>query len=150
MCPVWAQARTNFSWICCRRWPQVPSTSRWHRSAQSTKAQSRGRLRSGATHGLPVTHATSLAIAKFDQLDRNVILPELLKSLTATIDLWENGSDLPLEQYRQASSTMGKEVEVHLPSGEILKSQALGINEIGELELASGVLVNVGDVRHLR
>ena len=99
---------------------------------------------------LPVTHATSLAIAKFDQLDRNVILPELLKSLAATIDLWENGSDLPLEQYRQASSTMGQEVEVHLPSGEILKSQALGINEIGELQLASGVLVNVGDVRHLR
>ena len=99
---------------------------------------------------LPVTHATSLAIAKFDQLDRNVILPELLKSLAANIGLWENGSDLPLGQYRQASSTMGKEVEVHLPSGEILKSQALGINEIGELQLASGVLVNVGDVRHLR
>jgi BirA family biotin operon repressor/biotin-[acetyl-CoA-carboxylase] ligase len=99
---------------------------------------------------LPVTHATSLAIAKFDQLDRNVILPALLKSLETTIDLWESGSKLPLEQYRQACSTMGKEVEVHLPSGEILKSQALGINEIGELELASGVLVNVGDVRHLR
>ena len=99
---------------------------------------------------LPVTHATSLAIAKFDQLDRNVILPELLKSLAANIGLWENGSDLPLGQYRQASSTMGQEVEVHLPSGEILKSQALGINEIGELQLASGVLVNVGDVRHLR
>jgi BirA family biotin operon repressor/biotin-[acetyl-CoA-carboxylase] ligase len=55
-----------------------------------------------------------------------------------------------MEQYRQVSSTLGKEVEVHLPSGEILNSRAMGINEMGELQLASGARVNVGDVIHLR
>jgi BirA family biotin operon repressor/biotin-[acetyl-CoA-carboxylase] ligase len=99
---------------------------------------------------LPVANATSLAIAKFGKLDRNIILPELLRTLQTTFDLWESGSVTPLEQYRQASSTIGQEVEVHLPSGEILKSQAVDIKETGELQLASGVLVNVGDVIHLR
>jgi biotin-(acetyl-CoA carboxylase) ligase len=97
-----------------------------------------------------VANATSLAIAKFGELDRNIILPELLRTLQTTFDLWESGSVLPLEQYRQASSTIGQAVEVHLPSGEILKSQAVDIKETGELQLASGVLVNVGDVIHLR
>jgi BirA family biotin operon repressor/biotin-[acetyl-CoA-carboxylase] ligase len=99
---------------------------------------------------LPIANATSLAIAKFGELDRNIILPELLRTLQTTFDLWESGSVLPLEQYRQASSTIGQAVEVHLPSGEILKSQAVDIKETGELQLASGVLVNVGDVIHLR
>jgi BirA family biotin operon repressor/biotin-[acetyl-CoA-carboxylase] ligase len=99
---------------------------------------------------LPVTNATSLAIAKFSELDRNIILPAVLRSIEAIFELWESGSKLPLEQYRQASSTLGKEVEVHLPAGEILKSQVVNINEVGELELASGVVVNVGDVIHLR
>jgi biotin-(acetyl-CoA carboxylase) ligase len=79
-----------------------------------------------------------------------MILPAVLRSLADTIELWESGSKLPLEQYRRDSSTIGQEVEVHLPAGEILKSQAVKINEVGELELASGVVVNVGDVIHLR
>jgi len=99
---------------------------------------------------LPVTNATSLALAKFDQLDRNTILPAVLRSLASTIELWESGSELPLEQYRRDSSTIGQEVEAHLPSGKILISRAVDINEIGELELASGVVVNVGDVINLR
>jgi len=99
---------------------------------------------------LPVTNATSLALAKFSELDRNIILPAVLGTLKETFELWESGSELPLEQYRQASSTLGQQVKVHLPSGEILKSQAVNINEIGELQLASGALVNVGDVIHLR
>ena len=99
---------------------------------------------------LPVETATSLAIEGFSTLDRNVILPALLKSAALTFALWESGSSLPFEQYRQVSSTLGKEVEVHLPTGQILKSLAVGINEIGELQLADGTRVNVGDVIHLR
>ena len=99
---------------------------------------------------LPVPTATSLSIEKFAQLNRNLILPAILKSLEVSIGIWESGSNLPFEQYRQASSTLGKEVEVHLPSGEIWKSRAMGINEMGELLLASGARVNVGDVIHLR
>jgi len=99
---------------------------------------------------LPVPAATSLAIENFAELNRNVILPEILKNFALTIELWESGSSIAMEQYRQVSSTLGKEVEVHLPSGEILNSRAMGINERGELQLASGARVNVGDVIHLR
>ena len=99
---------------------------------------------------LPVPTATSLALENFAELKRNVILPEILKNFALTIELWESGSSIAMEQYRQVSSTLGKEVEVHLPSGEILNSRATGINEMGELQLASGARVNVGDVIHLR
>ena len=99
---------------------------------------------------LPVPAATSLAIENFAELNRNVILPEILKNFALTIELWESGSSIAMEQYRQVSSTLGKEVKVHLPSGEILNSRAMGINERGELQLASGARVNVGDVIHLR
>lgn len=99
---------------------------------------------------LPVPMATSLRQENFAALNRNVILPEILKHLALTIELWESGSSIAIEQYRQVSSTLGKEVEVHLPTGEILNSRAIGINEMGELQLASGARVNVGDVIHLR
>lgn len=99
---------------------------------------------------LPVPTATSLAIAGFTELNRNIILPAILNSIAVTFSLWESGSSLPFEQYRKASSTIGKEVEVHLPSGETLNSRAMGINETGELQLANGARVNVGDVIHLR
>jgi BirA family biotin operon repressor/biotin-[acetyl-CoA-carboxylase] ligase len=99
---------------------------------------------------LPVPTATSLTLENFTELNRNVILPEILKNFALTIGLWESGSSIAIEQYRQVSSTLGKEVEVHLPSGEVLNSRAMGINEMGELQLASGARVNVGDVIHLR
>ena len=99
---------------------------------------------------LPVPTATSLALENFAVLNRNLILPEILKNLALTIGLWESGSSIAFEQYRQVSSTLGKEVEVHLPSGEILSSRAMGINELGELQLAGGARINVGDVIHLR
>ena len=99
---------------------------------------------------LPVANATSLAIENFNELNRNVILPELLESISTTVELWESGSSLPIEQYRDSSSTLGQAVEVHLPSGEILNSHAREISESGELLLASGARINVGDVIHLR
>jgi BirA family biotin operon repressor/biotin-[acetyl-CoA-carboxylase] ligase len=99
---------------------------------------------------LPVPTATSLKLEGFSELSRNVILPEILENIALTIEQWESGSKSVFEQYRQASSTLGKEVEVHLPSGEILNSQATEITEVGELLLANGARVNVGDVIHLR
>ena len=99
---------------------------------------------------LPVPTATSLALESFSELNRNVILPEILKSIALTIELWASGSQDVFDQYRQASSTLGKEVEVHLPSGEIISSRATGISDVGELLLANGAQVNVGDVIHLR
>jgi BirA family transcriptional regulator, biotin operon repressor / biotin---[acetyl-CoA-carboxylase] ligase len=99
---------------------------------------------------LPVPTATSLKLENFAELNRNVILSEILRNLALTIELWESGSHDLFEQYRQTSSTLGKEVEIHLPSGEVITSRATGITSVGELQLANGVLVNVGDVIHLR
>lgn len=99
---------------------------------------------------LPVPTATSLKLENCAELNRNVILPEILKNLALIIELWDGGSNIVFEQYRQVSSTLGKEVEVHLPSGEIITSRATGISNIGELQLANGAQVNVGDVIHLR
>ena len=99
---------------------------------------------------LPVPTATSLKLENFAELNRNVILYEILTNLALTIELWESGSNIGFEQYRQVSSTLGKEVEVHLPSGEIISSRATGITDVGELQLANGARVNVGDVIHLR
>ncbi len=99
---------------------------------------------------LPVPTATSLKLENFAELNRNVILSEILTNLALTIELWESGSNIGFEQYRQVSSTLGKEVEVHLPSGEIISSRATGITDVGELQLANGARVNVGDVIHLR
>jgi BirA family biotin operon repressor/biotin-[acetyl-CoA-carboxylase] ligase len=99
---------------------------------------------------LPVPTASSLSLENFAELNRNIILPEILKELALTLELWESGSNIVLEQYRKVSSTLGKEVEIHLPSGEILRSKAVGISDSGELRLASGALINVGDVIHLR
>jgi BirA family biotin operon repressor/biotin-[acetyl-CoA-carboxylase] ligase len=99
---------------------------------------------------LPVPTATSLKLENFAELNRNVILSEILRNLALTIELWESGSHDLFEQYREASSTLGKEVEIHLPSGEIISSRATGITNVGELQLANGARVNVGDVIHLR
>jgi BirA family biotin operon repressor/biotin-[acetyl-CoA-carboxylase] ligase len=99
---------------------------------------------------LPVPTATSLKLENFAELNRNIILSEILTNLALTIELWESGSNIGFEQYRQASSTLGKEVEVHLPSGEIISSRATGITDVGDLQLANGARVNVGDVIHLR
>jgi BirA family biotin operon repressor/biotin-[acetyl-CoA-carboxylase] ligase len=99
---------------------------------------------------LPVPTATSLKLENFAELNRNIILSEILTNLALTIEIWESGSNIGFEQYRQVSSTLGKEVEVHLPSGEIISSRATGITDVGELQLANGARVNVGDVIHLR
>lgn len=99
---------------------------------------------------LPVQNATSLKLENFAELNRNTILPEILRNFTLTIELWESGSNIGFEQYRQVSSTLGKEVEVHLPSGEVISSRATGITDVGELQLANGARVIVGDVIHLR
>jgi len=99
---------------------------------------------------LPVPTATSLKLENFAELNRNVILSEILRNLALTIELWESGSHDLFEQYREVSSTLGKEVEIHLPSGEIITSRATGITNVGELQLANGARVNVGDVIHLR
>ena len=63
--------------------------------------------------------------------------------------MWENDQSF-LAQYRSASVTLGKQVEVSLPGGEKLLSRAVDISNAGALMLEDGSEVTVGDVVHLR
>ncbi len=98
---------------------------------------------------LPVEHATSLAIANFAELDRNKILATFLNFFEVHLQVWELGQTFTA-QYRLASVTLGREVEISLPGDELIKATATGISETGALILDSGREVFVGDVIHLR
>jgi BirA family biotin operon repressor/biotin-[acetyl-CoA-carboxylase] ligase len=98
---------------------------------------------------LPVEGATSLALESFSVLDRNVILSTILNHLEINITMWELGKTF-IPEYKDASVTIGKNVEVTLPGGEVIASQATGISNSGALLLADGREVSVGDVVHLR
>ena len=98
---------------------------------------------------LPVENATSLALEEFAELDRNVILAAIINHFEINLEMWENDQSF-LAQYRSASITIGRDVEVTLPGGEIVKSRAIGISNAGGLMLEDGSEVTVGDVVHLR
>jgi BirA family biotin operon repressor/biotin-[acetyl-CoA-carboxylase] ligase len=98
---------------------------------------------------LPVENATSLALAGFSELDRNVILAAIINHFEINLEMWENDQSF-LAQYRGASTTIGSEVEVTLPGGEVISSKALNISDTGALLLENGREVTVGDVVHLR
>ncbi len=98
---------------------------------------------------LPVPTATSLAIANFQVLDRNIILGAILNHFEVNLQIWELGKSF-IAEYKEASSTIGADVEVLLPSGVSIKSKAIGVSDAGELILESGEVVTVGDVIHLR
>jgi BirA family biotin operon repressor/biotin-[acetyl-CoA-carboxylase] ligase len=98
---------------------------------------------------LPVPTATSLAIENFKELDRNRILGVILNHFEINLQIWELGKSF-ISEYREASSTIGSEVEVLLPGGKSLKSKAIGVSDAGELILENGEVVTVGDIVHLR
>lgn len=98
---------------------------------------------------LPVPTATSLAIENFQVLDRNIILGAILNHFEVNLQIWELGKSF-IAEYKEASSTIGADVEVLLPSGVSIKSKAIGVSDAGELILESGEVVTVGDVIHLR
>jgi len=98
---------------------------------------------------LPVPTATSLAIENFQVLDRNIILGAILNHFEVNLQIWELGKSF-IAEYKEASSTIGADVEVLLPAGVSIKSKAIGVSDTGELILESGEVVTVGDVIHLR
>ena len=101
------------------------------------------------TDELPVDHATSLALQEFSELNRNVILATFLNYFEVNLQLWELGQTFTA-QYRLASVTLGRQVEVTLPGGEIVRAEATGVSDTGALALNNGREITVGDVIHLR
>ncbi len=102
-----------------------------------------------AADELPVENATSLALEGFSNLDRNQILAAIINHLEINIEMWEHDKSF-LAEYRSASVTIGKDVEVTFPGGEIIRSMAVDISNAGALLLENGSEVTVGDVVHLR
>ena len=101
------------------------------------------------TEELPVENATSLALEGFTNLDRNEILAAIINHFEINLEMWEHDKSF-LAEYRSASVTIGKDVEVTLPGGEIIRSKAVDISNAGALLLENDREVTAGDVVHLR
>lgn len=98
---------------------------------------------------LPVPNATSLAIEGSTITDRNLLLSHILNTFAELFEAWEEGSEL-LNEYANASSTIGKKVRIDLPGGENIEATVAHISHSGELVLDDGRHVSAGDVIHLR
>lgn len=108
------------------------------------------------TTGLP---ATSLLVAGAEHTDRDPLLRALLRGLAGWYSGWrETGGDAELcgllAAYRRGCSTIGRDVRVHLPTGEVLSGTATTVDVAGQLvirtEDGDERRVSAGDVLHVR
>ena len=97
---------------------------------------------------LPVVHATSIFLETGLQLDRNLLLANILNDLENDLLEWQSGRDLTAK-YRSLSATIGSQVRIALPDGSSVEAVAVDIDETGSLHLDNGQLITVGDVIHL-
>jgi BirA family biotin operon repressor/biotin-[acetyl-CoA-carboxylase] ligase len=106
---------------------------------------------------LPVPTATSLAIESGADPDRTEALVTLLRALWEAYDAWQAGGDAATAQLRSsyavACVTVGRDVRVDLPGGDVLTGRATGVDAGGRLIVsgpAGEVVVGAGDVVHVR
>jgi BirA family biotin operon repressor/biotin-[acetyl-CoA-carboxylase] ligase len=103
---------------------------------------------------LPVPTATSLAIEEGATTDRSTVLRGLLRELAERYSAWvrasgrAGGSGLGAA-YRDLCATIGSQVRVELPGGEVVEGIAREVDDEGRLLVADRALV-AGDVVHLR
>ncbi|HUR50887.1 MAG TPA: biotin--[acetyl-CoA-carboxylase] ligase [Mycobacteriales bacterium] len=90
---------------------------------------------------LPVETATSLAVEGARTTDRDTLLRALLRALTGT------GTDR--DAYREACSTIGRPVRMHLPGGDVVEGHAEDVDAQGRL-VVDGTPYAAGDVVHVR
>jgi BirA family biotin operon repressor/biotin-[acetyl-CoA-carboxylase] ligase len=103
---------------------------------------------------LPVSNATSLALAGAETIDRQPVLVAVLRALAVRLAAWESGLD-PVEDYRAACATLGRPVRVERVGAEALLGTAVDVDATGRLVVVSDpdgqrVAVSAGDVMHLR
>jgi BirA family biotin operon repressor/biotin-[acetyl-CoA-carboxylase] ligase len=98
---------------------------------------------------LPVPTASSIFIETGIELDRNILLAELLTNFSGLFSRWSAGEDLGAS-YRALSQTIGLEVRISLPDGKSINGRAIDVDSDGRLILENGDLISVGDVHHLR
>lgn len=100
---------------------------------------------------LPVDTATSLLLETGEQPDRTGVLIDVLRAL---FGLYRDADPAALhEDYTNASVTLGRQVHVELPGGEVIEGRAESIDEHGRLLVAHAggtTVVGAGDVVHAR
>lgn len=108
---------------------------------------------------LPVPTATSLRLAGSAPTDRQVLLRAYLRALEHRYDRWRAAGGDPRRSgigaaYREACSTLGREVQVDLPTGEPVTGRAEGVDDDGRLLLRDRRgrehALAAGDVLHVR
>jgi len=97
---------------------------------------------------LPVPTATSLAIAGA-HVDRTTVFGEVAHALAHILAALADDPKAVLERYRGACTTLGRDVEVHLPDGEVFTGRADDVDDRGRLVVGDRV-VGAGDVVHVR
>jgi BirA family transcriptional regulator, biotin operon repressor / biotin---[acetyl-CoA-carboxylase] ligase len=103
---------------------------------------------------LPVDTATSLLLATGSAPERTELLARVLARLVDEYDGWQaaEGPDRTESlraAYTEACLTIGREVRVELPGGEVRTGRAHGIDAGGRL-LVDDLAVGAGDVVHVR
>ena len=98
---------------------------------------------------LPVPHASSLKLNGYAQLNRNLILAEILNQFELVFKEWDLGRDF-VDEYMSLSSTIGVEIEAQLPGGVIHSGVAEKVDHHGALILGSGTVITAGEIVHLR
>jgi len=96
---------------------------------------------------LPIEKATSFALEGRDT-DRTELAITVLKNLRRRIAQWENQDPQLLRDYRAVCSSLGQEVRLETPSGDVTGH----VDEIGEdgRIMVAGEYYSAGDVTHLR
>ncbi|HAT1275439.1 TPA: biotin--[acetyl-CoA-carboxylase] ligase [Corynebacterium striatum] len=96
---------------------------------------------------LPIEKATSLALEGRDT-DRTELAIALLKNLRRRITQWENQDLQLMADYRKVCSTIGQEVRLEAPTGDVV-GVVEGIADDGRINVG-GEYYSAGDVTHLR
>jgi BirA family transcriptional regulator, biotin operon repressor / biotin---[acetyl-CoA-carboxylase] ligase len=106
---------------------------------------------------LAVEAATSLAIAG-GATDREIVAKEVLRALARRYLAWqdtEGAASSVLPAYRERCETIGRQVELALPGGDVVRGLASGIDDSGRLVVRDDATGTdrawlVGDVTHVR
>ncbi|MHA2788243.1 biotin--[acetyl-CoA-carboxylase] ligase [Corynebacterium sp. S7] len=96
---------------------------------------------------LPVEHATSLRLAGIDY-DWTELTANLLAAMGKRLAQWRVNDPALLNDYRDVCSSIGKEVKLITPGGDIFGTVD-GVNDHGEI-VVNSVAYSAGDVTHLR
>lgn len=100
---------------------------------------------------LPVPMATSMLL-EGATATREELLLDILTVLHGQLgDLRRTGGDFVMDGYRERCLTIGRDVVVTLPSGEVIRGRAVGVGADGQLHVRTPektVSVAAGDVTH--